>query len=488
MFLPKLNQIKKKTQAITGFKGLNERASIADNEFSDCCNVSMKEYPALSVRDGYSIFKSAFGYNRKNLYVKAKRNLMILDEGAQEGDELFNHTITLYAETTDASGNREIKEGTVYTGSGNKRVFRDFDVYNGAFVMLFESPNWPNGICVLEEGEIVSDDETFDEALIGLPTLDEKSGVGLMAFGSRLILLAGTNIHISFDNDISAEKWTTYSIAAEDGTVQETAECAQSISLLDDGDFIGCVNYRDYPVFFKENSMYILYGEYTPFSLSRIDMVGCVNKNTIAICNGKLYFLSKLGVMEYDGGVPQLISQDIDIDIYSMSNRYACADDRHYYIGHHVYDTYTQTWSKQRMELDVFQPQCYFGGNLYVADDLVRIIDGRPFAEKNIYRSDPSVSADWSFTTNQFHEYQEGKKLISNLVIGFENESATALKIEVSLDKKAFRTVYTWDGTTDFAKEVPVILPPCDYFQLRVSGTGKLLVHYIKREYRVLGG
>lgn len=482
-FLPKLNQIKKKTQTIATFRGLNERKSIADGEFSDCCNISLEEYPAVSVMDGYSQYDEsleATGTYR----LRSKKNVMILEKDT--GSNL-TITATIIKQSNSSATTSQI---TIYNGNSGEFILSDFDVYNDTLVVF----------CYLYEAEamytrqlIVYENPKKEIDVNNFVINNPGSVVSLMAFGSRLIILDGTSIHISYDNDISEEKWETYS---ENGEL--TAKCAQEIQLLDDGDFTCGVNYLDYPIFFKKNSMYMLLGEYNPFSLTRIDSVGCPYPDSIAICNGKLYFLSDLGVMEYDGGTPELISQNIKLNnfnaatqsdtVYSYHQQYAFSDNRYYYIGEYIYDTYTKAWSKQKIGDTYIYPQCFFNNDRYLKTVEYSNIPGESsYSIVSLFRSSDTELSDWYFTTKQFHEYQEGKKIISKLIIGFEKENTTALKIEVSLNKGAFQTVYTWDGTIDFVKEVPVLLPPCDYFQVRVKGTGKTIVHYIKREFRVLG-
>lgn len=118
---------------------------------------------------------------------------------------------------------------------------------------------------------------------------------------------------------------------------------------------------------------------------------------------------------------------------------------------------------------------------------LVDVGGQSPYDMPTLYRSDQDALTEWTFTTKLFHEYLAGKKLLSKIIIGFEKAGTQSLKIEVSLDKKEFSAVYEWDGTTDFVKEVPVIFPPSDTFQIRVSGKGQTLIHYLKRIYRILG-
>ncbi len=476
--------------SIVEFKGLNEHASIDDNELSDCHNISMEEYPSLSSRCGYEVFDN-FDLGSPSQGIKAY--------GIQ-GETMITDKYDNFAMTHDVSAylarvGQEPDKKTIYSGTSEEYDLYGCCNYNGVLT-IFQGTRESMGMTVPKI--VVYENWNSPQyieltGLLGIGTIGVNNSF-LLSFGSRLIIVKENEIHISFDNDISADKWQEYQINGVG-----TAECAQEIQITDDGYFTGCINYRDYPVFFKENSMYILYGEYNPFSLSRIDTVGCICPKTIAICNGSLYFLSKLGVMEYNGGTPKLISQNINLDTsaaaYGIYDS-ACADNRYYYIGDYIFDTYSRTWGKQMIpnpdtasgESVRIRPQCYFDSKVYVTGNLLVDVGGQsPYDMPTLYRSDQDALTEWTFTTKLFHEYLAGKKLLSKIIIGFEKAGTQSLKIEVSLDKKEFSAVYEWDGTTDFVKEVPVIFPPSDTFQIRVSGKGQTLIHYLKRIYRILG-
>ena len=498
-FLPKLNPIQRNVQTISDFGGLNERASIADNEFSDCYNISPEEPPALGVRDGYEHYLSGQEPTGK-IRARAKKNVMITEKQSFV-DFKSKAEYHCYVQHSDVWV-EDIFE-TRYSLPIDFKII-DFDFWGDKLAILCEEHKDNISTEVMQPYVQVFNISPGDHA--GIENGPEKYELstllkdkwdllgGIISFGSRMILICGQAIYISYFNDLS--KWTVFN---EEG--QYSAEAAEVHEILDDGYFTAVINFRDYPIFFKRNSMYILYGEYTPFSPSRIDNIGSGFPATVSICNGALYFLSHIGVMEYTGGVPQLISQNLNISgnpLNSFDEHTACADDRYYYIDDYIFDTYTRTWSKQEISSQeddpIYQktyqlyPQCRFGGQIYVNERIWRTGGGEsPTETLDMYRVSDAAPAGWSFTTKQFHEYEAGKKLVSRLAIGFENRSATEMKIEVSIDKRTFQTVYTWDGTADFAKEVPVILPYCDYFQIRVSGKGKMIIHYIKRFYRVLG-
>lgn len=485
-FLPKLQIPKQKIDTIAKFKGLNECVVIEDGELSDCFNISTKELPALNAVDGYSYFLEGpvpNGICRAH----ADSNVMITKNNESGlGSVVYQCFVT----TPSRDYEVKIKQDAPF------QVI-NYDFWGEKLAILAVEQN-PNKLYIhlydisYEHRNDTKPTESYE--ITELVDSDFSHIVGIIAFGDRMILLERTIVHISYMNDLS--KWTVFS---EEG--QYSAKAAQAIEILDDGNFTAGTNYRDYPIFFKKSSMYILYNEYNPFTVSRIDNVGCTSPDTLAECNGALYFLSDTGVMEYTGGTPRLISQDVDIQGDTDLNvdfHFACADNRFYYIDNYIYDTYERVWSKQR-HLENYTdedgsinyrilPQCFFRNRIYITESRQTTGFGEsPSHAETLYYFDADKLSDWSFTTKQFHEYQAGKKIVSKIAVGFEKDNATALKIELRLDKKPFQTVYTWNGTTDFMKEVPVILPPCDYFQLRISGTGKLIVHYIKRMYRILG-
>ena len=59
MLLPKLMVLGQTTKTLDDWKGLNCRASIAEEELADCANISTEELPALTVCNPWTLYRSS---------------------------------------------------------------------------------------------------------------------------------------------------------------------------------------------------------------------------------------------------------------------------------------------------------------------------------------------------------------------------------------------------------------------------------------------
>lgn len=88
------------------------------------------------------------------------------------------------------------------------------------------------------------------------------------------------------------------------------------------GDFTGAHSYMGYPIFFKEENIYKLHGS-KPSNYQLITSASLgVEKGShksLAIAGEKLFYLSRVGVMLYGGGIPQDISLPLGDEQYKLS-------------------------------------------------------------------------------------------------------------------------------------------------------------------------
>ena len=104
-----------------------------------------------------------------------------------------------------------------------------------------------------------------------------------------------------------------------------------------DGQFTGAITHLGYPLFFKENYMHKVYGNYPAnyqitTTTCRGVQKGC--HKSLAIVNEVLYYKSRNSICAYDGSLPQEISYPLG-DV-SYSNAVACSHGNKYYIS--MYD------------------------------------------------------------------------------------------------------------------------------------------------------
>lgn len=153
-----------------------------------------------------------------------------------------------------------------------------------------------------------------------------------------------------------------------------------SVDVMDEGDFTGGCSFLGYPIFFKENHIYKVYGSVpSEYSLVQSADLGVEagSGKSLAIAGEKLYYLSRAGVCVYSGALPQVISQPLgDIRYHNAS---AGSDGLKYYISMvrpdipgqkrrtFIYDTQTGLW--QTDDLRAYDFAWYKGGLWAVTDN-----------------------------------------------------------------------------------------------------------------------
>lgn len=150
-----------------------------------------------------------------------------------------------------------------------------------------------------------------------------------------------------------------------------------SLDVLSEGDFTGGCSFLGYPVFFKDNHIYKIYGSVpSDFSLAQSSDIGVApgSGRSLAIAGERLFYLSRVGVMMYTGALPQLISKPAFGDRF-MRNGVGGSDGVKYRITcedgdgekhHFVYDTQNGCWHE---ESNPYSYMAWGSGNLYCAGE-----------------------------------------------------------------------------------------------------------------------
>lgn len=144
------------------------------------------------------------------------------------------------------------------------------------------------------------------------------------------------------------------------------------------GDFTGCTDYLGYPMFFKEDRIFKVYGSYPQqYEVIGTPAIGVKegNNESLAVAGGILFYLSNHGIMSYTGSVPRLVSENLGMDIASVK---AGSDGRKLYVSAYdgsayhmfVYDTFYDMWHR---EDSLNAIQIHKGDKLYLADNTGKI-------------------------------------------------------------------------------------------------------------------
>ncbi len=145
-------------------------------------------------------------------------------------------------------------------------------------------------------------------------------------------------------------------------------------SVGSDGQFTGAIAHLGYPLFFKENCMHKVYGNYP--ANYQITTTACrgVQKGShksLAIVNEVLYYKARTAICAYDGSLPQEISYAFGDVAYD--NAVACSHGNKYYISMRDNTKDEGTWTSALLSGDMLFLQQSYG---IIQDGDTLAIDG----------------------------------------------------------------------------------------------------------------
>lgn len=255
------------------------------------------------------------------------------------------------------------------------------------------------------------------------------------------------------------------------------------------GDFTGCYSYLGYPVFFKEENIYKVYGD----KPSNFQVMGSASLGvetgshaSPAIAGETLFYLSRAGIVAYSGGIPQNIAAPFGNVRYQ--NAVGGSDGIRYYVSMRdtdniwtlfVYDTRHNLWSKEDHLQAVgfgWNTELYFldaEGNLWMNGN------ARNIPEDAIQESEIFSMAEFG----DFTEDSPNKKGISKLQIRMELDAGSCVELFLQFDSSGEWTPVTVLKTTRKRSfYLPIVPRRCDHFRIRLKGAGDWKLYSITRE------
>ena len=250
-----------------------------------------------------------------------------------------------------------------------------------------------------------------------------------------------------------------------------------------DGQFTGAITHLGYPLFFKENCMHKVYGNYpanyqiqaTPL---RGVQKGC--ERSLAIVNEVLYYKSRTDICAYDGSLPSEISSALG-DM-SYSNAVAGSLGNKYYISMldtegawhlFVYDTLKGMWHREDDTQAV--DFCNCRGDLYYidhGDDLIKSIKGNGAKETKPIR--------WEAVTGIFGTDSPDKKYISRMEVRMKLDVGARVSFYVEYDSSdTFEHLFSMTGKNLQSFAVPIRPRRCDHLRLKIVGEGEAKIYSI---------
>lgn len=252
-----------------------------------------------------------------------------------------------------------------------------------------------------------------------------------------------------------------------------------------DGQWTGAITHLGYPLFFKENFLHKVYGNFPAnFQIQSTACRGVErgSGNSLAIVNEVLYYKGRSGVCAYDGSLPGEISYQFGEERYSEAvggshgNKYyiSMKDNKGAY-NLFVYDTAKGLWHKE----DEVNALCFCS-----CRDELYYIDRTDKKIKTILGSGTEGEGpiEWMAETGIIGTSSPDKKYVSRLNIRMALDKGAKVTFYAQYDSFGeWHHISSMVGTSLRTFTVPVRPRRCDHFRLRIVGTGDGKIYSIAK-------
>ena len=324
-----------------------------------------------------------------------------------------------------------------------------------------------------------------------MPLLDFVIESGNRLWGCRY----GEDIDGNIVNEIYASKlgdfknWNCFMGLSTD---------SYSASCGTDGQWTGAISHLGYPIFFKENCLHKVYGNFPAnYQIQTTECRG-VQKgcgNSLAIVNERLFYKSRGGVCAYDGSLPTEISSafgdihytgvDTDNEDELRNGAVAGAHNNKYYISMKseednewylfVFDASKGMWHKEdKTRVDAF---CSCNGEIYFIDHFdnkIKTLHGNGTKE--------ATEVKWMAETGIMGTSILDKKYISKLLVRMSLGIGTRIMFSIQYDSCGeWERIYSAVGTHLRSFSIPIKPKRCDHFRLRIEGVGDAKIFSISK-------
>ena len=271
-----------------------------------------------------------------------------------------------------------------------------------------------------------------------------------------------------------------------------------SVTCGTDGQWTGAITHLGYPLFFKENHLHKIYGNFP--ANYQVQTTACrgVQKgagNSLAIVNEALFYKSRSGICVYDGSLPTEIStafgdihyssvDETNKDVYrngavggSHNNKYYISmrseKDGKWYLF--VFDTSAGLWHKEdNTRADAF---CSCDGEMYYIDHEDKQI-------KTILGSGTTEPGEisWYAESGVIGTSMPDKKYISSIVVRMSLAIGSVVNFYAQYDSYGeWVTLASVTGTHLRSFSLPIRPQRCDHFRLRIEGRGDAKIYSITK-------
>lgn len=373
---------------------------------------------------------------------------------------------TIYAATVTWSTYFKVGDGvtisgcTVHTENNKTPIIREID--DTAHTMSFYENVFTNG---------TETNVTIERAMPDMDFICENE--------NRLWGCKGDTIYASKLGD--PFNWNVFDGLSTD---------SYSVDVGSGGDFTGCFAYLGYPVFFKENNVYKVYGNIPKnFEVMGSATLGVRDGSefSFAVAGETLFFHTRAGIAAYSGGMPTIIADVFGTELYT--DAVGGSDGLKYYVSMkdsaNAWHLFTFDASKgvwHREDDSHALSFAYADRNLYMLAS-----DGKLWAIGNATAptgSSAESSVTWYAEFGDFIDDSPHKKGVSKILIRAELDASSSLQVDMKFDSdSAWTTVKNITSTDKQSYSIYIIPKRADRYKLKLSGAGGCRVYSIAREF-----
>lgn len=273
-----------------------------------------------------------------------------------------------------------------------------------------------------------------------------------------------------------------------------TAQDSYTLSMGDDGEFTGAYTYQGYPLFFKENNIYKIYGTYpAAYQLVTYDCRGLQKGSgkSLAIVEEYLVYKSTNDICVFDGNYPRSLSAKLGKRIFTsaaagafMGKYYISMKDEDGQAAVYVYDFSTNIWVKDE-SLDIEEFIGTKDGELYGRTKVQIIGFGNSNDGLGLKRTEADERVEWYVESGILGQGTPNQRRVSRIAVRASIALNAELKLSVSYhdedrwnDIKRERGIETGDGKVR-TYLFPIIPVRSDGMRIRLSGIGSVNIYSV---------
>lgn len=379
------------------------------------------------------------------------------------------------------SGAKVVETTTGDDGTTITKERTDISTLNGTFTILSKGDNYIVITGLIEATATQKSGEFKIERL--MPELDYVVESNNRLWGCKYGVIKDVYSQEKVVNEIYASKLGDFkNWYAFPGTAADS----YYVGVGSDGKFTGAATHLGYPIFFKENCIHKIYGNYpsnyqVQTTTCRGVQDGC--HKSIVTVNEILYYKARSGVCAYDGSLPVEVSSALGDEQYS--NAVAGSLGNKYYISMKdksntphlfVLDTKRSVWHKEDNTHITDFANCR--GDLYfINNDTKQImtVGGTGTIEPN--------PIDWEVVTGTMGTDSPDKKYISRIDVRMLLEIGSRVSFYAEYNSSGeWKHLFNMDGVSLKSFSVPVRPERCDHMRLKIVGKGNAKIYSISKQ------